>query len=237
MFSMEYEVGDVVMCTVDRIVGTVVFVQIEGGPQGSIILSEIAAGRIRNLRDHVVPKKKIVCKILRVSPNGNIDLSLRRVTPKEKNEVLEMEKQEKSYVSVIKSVLGEKYLEVVKEIQSQESLHDFLEEAKENSLRLEKIVGKENSKKILDILLSHKNKKVILKKEFGLTTTQSKGIELIKELIGNIKDVEIKYVSAGHYSIKIEDNNLKSADSKFKEIIEDIELKAKKLGVEFNVRK
>ena len=62
--------------------------------EGTIITSEIAPGRIRNLRDYVVPKKKIVCKVLRISGN-RIDLSLRRVTQKEKKEVLEQFQQEK----------------------------------------------------------------------------------------------------------------------------------------------
>ena len=105
---MELEVGDVVLCTVDRIAGTVVFVKIDRNGEGNITTSEIAPGRIRNLRDYVVPKKKIVCKILRISPNGNINLSLRRVTQKEKKEILEQYKQEKSYKSVLKSILGEK---------------------------------------------------------------------------------------------------------------------------------
>ena len=77
---MELEEGDVVLCTVERIVGTIVFVRIKGDGEGSITMSEIAPGRIRNLRDYVVPKKKIVCKVLRISPNRNTDLSLRRVT-------------------------------------------------------------------------------------------------------------------------------------------------------------
>lgn len=232
---MDYEVGDVLMCTVERIAGTIVFVQIEGGVQGSIILSEIAAGRIRNLRDYVVPKKKIVCKILRISPSGNIDLSLRRVTPKEKKEVLEKMKQEKSYVSVIKSVLGDKAGKVIDDIKKEENLYDFLEEAKENSSGLEKVAGKDGSKKILDILLSQKKKKVVLKKDFSLTTTQPNGIELIKELVGKLEGVEVKYISAGKYSMKIEDESLKAADSKFREISEELEKKSKKLGVEFRV--
>ena len=79
---MNLEAGDVVLCTVDRIVGTTVFVNIEGDGEGSIVFSEIAPGRIRNIRDYVVPKKKIVCKVLRISGN-RMDLSFRRVTLKE----------------------------------------------------------------------------------------------------------------------------------------------------------
>ncbi|MFC1666130.1 S1 RNA-binding domain-containing protein [Nanoarchaeota archaeon] len=232
---MELEPGDVVMCTVERIVGTIVFVNIDGYGQGSIVLSEVSAGRIRNLRDYVVPKKRIVCKVLRISRNRNIDLSLRRVTLKEKKEVLEKVKQEKSYISIIKSVLGEKANIIIAEIRDKESLYDFIEEAKTDSKNLEKITGKEDSKKILDILLAQKKKKVILKKEFNLTTAEANGVELIKDLIGKIKNAEIKYISAGKYSIKIEDENLKLADNKFKEIVEDIDKKSKKLGFEFSV--
>ena len=54
------EEGDVVLCTVTKIEGTSVFVNIEGDGEGSIIVSEIAPGRIRNLRDYVLPNKKIV---------------------------------------------------------------------------------------------------------------------------------------------------------------------------------
>jgi len=86
---MELEVGDVVLCTVERIEGTTVFVNInETGQQGGIILSEIAPGRIRNLRDYVVPKKVIACKVLKISGN-TIELSLRRVTLKEQKEAKE----------------------------------------------------------------------------------------------------------------------------------------------------
>ena len=55
---MELKENDLVLCAVDRIVGTIVFVKIEGEKkEGSIILSEIAPGRIRNLREYVIQKK------------------------------------------------------------------------------------------------------------------------------------------------------------------------------------
>ncbi len=148
---MELEEGNLVLCTVDKIEKTNVFVNIDGNGQGSIILSEIAPGRIRNLRDYVVPKKRIVCKILRIRGN-NIELSLRRVSQKEKKEVLEEYKQEKSYTSVLKSVLGNKVEEIIRKITEQERLYEFLQEAKENPKRLEEITGKADAEKIMIIL-------------------------------------------------------------------------------------
>ncbi|MFH1787253.1 MAG: hypothetical protein ABH811_00450 [archaeon] len=231
----QLEVGDVVMCTVDRIVGTVVFVKIDGNGEGNIILSEIAPGRIRNLRDYVVPKKKIVCKVLRIS-DEKINLSLRRVTQKEEKEIKEQYKQEKSSESVLNSILGKKAEEIIQGILKQNTLYNFLQKAKENSKEIENLLGKEDAKKILDILKNQKQKKAILKREIKLTTTKSNGLSLIKEILGNIKEVEIKYISAGKYSIKNQAEDIKKADNQLKEILKSIADKSKKLGVEFSVK-
>lgn len=232
---MELEVGDVVLCTVDRIAGTIVFVKINGNGEGSIILSEIAPGRIRNLRDYVVPKKEIVCKILRIS-GDRIDLSLRRVTQKEQKEIKEEYKKEKSYKNILKSVLGEEANKIIKEILKQEKVYWFLQKAKENPKELEKIAGKNNAKKILDILKTQKEKKVFIKREFSLTTTKPNGLKLIKDILGKIKGAEVKYLSAGKYTLKTESGDLKTADNKLKEIIKEIEKKAKKQGMEFSMK-
>jgi len=230
------EVGDFVLCTVDRIVGTVVFVKIDNEGEGSIIMSEIAPGRIRNIRDYVVPKKRIVCKILRISSNGNIDLSLRRVTPKDKKEVMEQNQQEKSYTSILKSVLGDKAEEIIKKISEKDKIFSFLEEAKIKSQELEKLVGKKDSEKILDILNTQKKKKKIVKKEISLTTIKPNGIILIKKLLEIFKNINVRYISAGRYSLETESEDIKTADKKLREMIELAEKDSKKLGVEFSVK-
>lgn len=233
---MALEVGDIVLCTVDRIVGTVVFVKIEGEKtEGNIILSEIAPGRIRNLRDYVVPKKKIVCKVLRIS-GDTINLSLRRVTQKEKKDILEQFNQEKSYESILRSILGEKSEELIKKIKEKENLYDFFEEIKKDSKNLERFAGKENSKKILEIIKTQKTKKYTVKKEINLTIDKENGLEIIKKVLGEVKEAEVKYISAGRYSIKTEDEEMKKADNKLKEIIKEIEKKAKENKMEFSIR-
>ena len=233
---MELEVGDIILCTVDKIVGTTVFVNLDNTQeQGFISLSEIAPGRIRNIRDYVVPKKTIVCKVLKIS-GKTIELSLRRVTPKEQKELKERKKQEKSYTSILKGILKEKTSEILIEINKIKSAYLFLEEAKENPKELEKIVGKEDSKKILDILNSQKQKKAILTKILYINTKQPNGLNLIKELLKDLKDVEIKYISAGKYSFKLEAMDLKKADHQLKEIVEELEKKAKKQNIELTLK-
>lgn len=228
------EEGDNVLCTVDRIIGTNVFVKIEGDGEGIVITSEIAPGRIRNLRDYVVPKKKIVCKILRIS-GDRIDLSLRRVTQKEQKEIMEEYKLERSYTNILKTILGDKLEEVVDKITKEGRLGDFIEEAKENSKKLEELVGKEKAEKILNIIKIQKQKNFIIKKEVILRTIKSNGVELIKKILEGIKDAEVRYISAGHYSLKIESNDGKGAENRLKLIIQNIEKTAKKDGIDFSI--
>ncbi len=231
------EPGDIVLCTVDRIVGTVVFVKIDGNGEGGIIMSEIAPGRIRNLRDYVVPKKRIACKVLRVS-GDRIDLSLRRVTQKEQKEVIEQENQEKSSKSILKTILGEELAEKkIKEIYSQNnSLHEFLHQSKENPKELDKIFEKEHARKILDILKNQKQKKAEIKKEILLTSNAEDGLDKIKRVFAEKGKAEIKYLSGGRYSIKIEDIELKKADNSLRIILQEIEKKAKQEGVQFAIK-
>ena len=233
---MEIEQGDIVLCIVERIERTIVFVKIQDHGEGSIVTSEISPGRIRNIRDFVVPKKKIVCKVLRINSNGNIELSLRRVTQKEKNEIIKQEKQEKSYTSILKTILKDKAEKAIQEIKKQDKIYNFLQEAKENPKELEKIVSKKDSEKILNILKTQKKKTAIIKKEFQFTTFEPNGINTIKKVLSEIKDAEIKYISAGNYSIKTEAETLKIADQKLKDILNNLEKQAKKFKIKFSIK-
>ena len=230
---MEIEPGDILLCTVEKIVGTVVFVHIEGTPlQGTIILSEVAVGRIRNLRDYVVPKKTIVCKVLRIQEN-NIELSLRRVSQKEQKEALEKYKLEKSYISVLKSVLSEKAGEAIEKIKKEGNLVEFLEGSKSNSEKLKKIVGKANVEKIIEILKKQKKKKIEIKKEIKVHSSRPDGLSIIKKIFGDTNKIKIRYLAAGRYLLTSEGETIKKADSKMKEEVEKIEREAKKEKIEF----
>lgn len=233
---MEIEQEDVVLCTVEKISGTTVFVSVEGTEKsGSIVFSEVAPGRIRNIRDYVVPKKTLVCKVLKINPN-NLELSLRRVKEKERKEVTEQYKIEKSYVAILKSILGEKTKEIINQIKNEDTIYNFLEEAKEDSKKLQELVGKENTDKIIEILNSQKKKSVILKKQIEFSTQRPDGLNIIKEILGNIKEAEVKYIAAGKYSLNREDEDLKKADTKLMQIISNIEKEAKSSGVDFKYK-
>ena len=77
------EVGDIVIGTVIRIEPYGAYVKLDeyDGKEGFIHISEISSTWVRNIRDYVREKQKVVAKVLRVDKIKNhIDLSLRRVT-------------------------------------------------------------------------------------------------------------------------------------------------------------
>lgn len=232
MMNKQLEEGQIVLCTVKNIVGTTVFVKIEDyNKEGTIVTSEIAPGRIRNLRDYVVPNKKIVCKILRIDKE-HLDLSLRRVTAKEKKELLEFYEREKNLIATLKTISKEPE-KIIEKIKQNSSLVDFFEHAKENPSLLDTIISKDEATKLLKILKEKKEKEVIVKKKFSLTSQAEDGIIKIKKIVPQ----DATYIAAGKFLIAIKNKNYKDANSKINEILQNIEKKAKQENCVFSVEK
>ncbi|MEM2956210.1 MAG: S1 RNA-binding domain-containing protein [Candidatus Pacearchaeota archaeon] len=235
------EEGELLLCTVTRIMGTTVFVNIENyNKEGVIATSEIAPGRIRNIRDYVTINKKIVCKVLRVNKEkGNIDLSLRRVSQKEAHKVLEEYKKEKDSFLILKIVLKEKALQIAEKIKRKySSLNKFLEKVRENNSLINEFVSQEEAEKILDLLKEKMKEKVYSQKAIiSISSNASNGISIIKDALLSAKNVKISYIGAPYYSIVAESNDPKDAEKKLKSAIEIITGKIKMMGGKIEVKK
>lgn len=240
MDNEQLEEGQIVLCEVQKIIGTTVFMKIQGNGEGTLITSEIAPGRIRNLRAYVVPGKKIVCKVLRIKEN-NVYLSLRRVKQNERKELLDKIKKEKNYQAILKTVLGkEKAEKITEKIINQQSIFDFFEEIKENPKSLEKFTSKTESEKIIKILESKKEKPKQLKQIFTLSSKAENGINIIKEIIKNASEnseAELSYLAAGKYRITLTGPEFKELKTKSNEILQSLEKQAKKKNCMFSMMK
>lgn len=232
----KYKEGDLVLCIVRDVVKTIVFVETEDGVKGSINFSEVAPGRIRNIREYVVPNKIIVCKILNSRPD-HLFLSLRRVKDKDKKEMLEQYKKEKTIESVIKKILGERGEQLIKKIKSESNFFEFFESAKQDLKVLEKYFNKEEIEKITPILKVKKEKEKEVKKEFSLSCKESDGIIRIKKVLAPYEDKNISYLGNSSFMIKLKTHDLKHAGSELGQIMESTEKDAKKHKCEFNVKK
>ena len=241
MGDEQFEEGQIVLCHVERIIGTTVFVKIENNinGEGTITFSEIAPGRIRNIRDYVFPGKKIVCKILSIRDN-KMQLSLRRVKSNEKKELLEKIAKESSYRAILKTVLGEKSEKIIEKINHEFSIGEFFEKIKENQKLLEDYMDKENTEKIIKILESKKEKPKEIKQIFKLSNKSSEGIKIIKNILENsCKNTKcnIFYLGAGKYSISISGEDFKNLKIEINKVINSIEKQAKTTHSDFSLEK
>ncbi|PIN89209.1 hypothetical protein COU61_03150 [Candidatus Pacearchaeota archaeon CG10_big_fil_rev_8_21_14_0_10_35_13] len=242
--SIPLEEYQVILCTVKAVSKTNVIVNIEDlGIDGNIPVSEVAPGRIRNLRDYVVPNKKIVCKVLRVDPSGTVVLSLRRVSQKERKEVMDAYSKENTALSVLRVVIPDHSiaLDLSKRICSSESLklHEFFLKARDSPVILDKYFSKSDSVKLSKILLEKKERDKELKKEFSLSTSDHSGVLLIQEALGGCDSGDscsVSYLGGGKYVIKTSAKDLKTADNLLSSHIQSIEKFSKSKGMSFVVK-
>jgi len=240
--EQQLEEGQIVLCTVEKILGITVFVKIQENGEGTITTSEISPGRIRNLRDYVVPGKKIVCKILSIDNRG-IHLSLRRVKQTEKKELLDKINKERGYKSILKTALREQSEKVIEKITSEQTILDFFEQVKQDSKILEDYLSKEDSEKVLKILELKKEKPKEIRKIFKLSSKSSNGIGVVKNIIQDscnhhkCDTNHISYLAAGKYRLSLKGENFKALKTEMNKVLEEIEKQAKKQNCEFSIEK
>jgi translation initiation factor 2 alpha subunit (eIF-2alpha) len=230
---MELKVDDLVMCTVKSIEGTTVFVNIEEDGQGSISMSEVAAGRIRNLREHVSVNKKIVCKVLNIT-NDDVQLSLRRVTTKEKENILERYQKEKTAISQLKTI-SKNPEKIIEKIREKDKLWSFFDNARENPALLEKIMSKEEAQSLAKILLEKKESEKKAKKNIIVQSSGEAGIREIKEVL-DVPEIEIKYLGSSQFAVVGKAKDFKEANIKVSAAIEQIEKRAKEKKITFELK-
>lgn len=232
---MELKEGDLVLCKVKKIERATVFLEIEENGEGSMMLSEVSAGRIRNLRQYVAPNKKIVCKILK-KMNGHIQLSLRRVTAKERENVLEKHKKERKLAKLLETINNNSE-QIINKIKESTDFVEFFEEAKESPELLKKYFSLSESTKLEKLLSERTEKEKIIKKSFTITTNSPTGISDIKEILTtNLENIKIKYLGSSKFSITIKGKNFKETNKELTEILEKIEQKAKSKKANFKLK-
>lgn len=237
--------GEIVMCTVKKILPNSVFAYLDEykDREGFIHISEVSPGRIRNLRDFVRIGKKIVCKVLKVDrERGQIDLSLRRVSISVKRNKLDELKQEERAEKIL-GLIGKKldknleimYKEVGENIISKYgSLMKFFQAIVIENLDAKKELNlNDKLSKVLISVVKDKIKppEINLISKLVMKDYSSEGVENIKKILNAIKefgkkneyDLEITYLGAPNYRLKIKASNFKDAEKILKKISEKYE--------------
>ncbi len=239
---------EIVLCKVTKLFPNAVFVDLLEYDQksGLVHISEVAPGRIRNLRDYVSLDRQVVCKVLKVYKDRNhIDLSLRRVNSTERRQKLDEIKQElkaeqliTNLAKKVKRTVDDLYQEVASKVLKDYSyLHicfrDVVaEEVSLESLGIKKQLADEITQAVLD---KFKPKTITINAEIKLSTYAAGGVEKIKQVLQAVEKtsitVQLSYLGAGRYKVIIEDFDYKPAELTLKKIQDLVEKFNDKISV------
>ncbi|MBI2176094.1 S1 RNA-binding domain-containing protein [Candidatus Woesearchaeota archaeon] len=220
------EQDEFVYCIVTSVQSHSVFVKLEEyGLSGMIHISEIAPGRIRNIRDFVVENKPVVCKVIGVNQErGHIDLSLRRVTESQRrakvNDIKQEQKAEKIVELVAKQLnvpVAELYAQVSEKISGKfRSLFEaFMAIAKEEASISDLALPKDVAEALNSAVIQRIKPPIVeVKGKLALSSYASDGVSLVRDALklAEKEGAYVSYLGAGTYLVKVTADNYKSAE-------------------------
>jgi len=227
------EEDDIVLCTVTGVQPHSVFVTLDeyGGRTAMIHISEIAPGRIRNIRDFVQEGKKVVCKVLQINrEKGYIDLSLRRVNASQRRDKNDEIKQEGLCEKIIENVSREQkidvkvlYAEIIKKLETDTLFPSFEAVSKDELSLEEKGIDKKIADSIKTIILQRiKAPEVVVEGTFSLSSYAPDGVQIIKKALALITEGKVSYLGAGAFRYNIKSDDYKKAEKVLKATVEAI---------------
>lgn len=246
------EESEVVICTVKTILKDSIFISLDEyeNKEGLIHISEIAPGRIRNIRDYVKEGKKIVCLVLRVNKEkGHVDLSLRRASQSlraNKNESVKQEKKAEKLLEAACKKLNidlDKMYDLIgnKIIQKYGALYPCLQEIviKDESVLTSLGLDKKIAAEIVKIVKERiKPPEVRVDGTLSLMSKAPNGVDFIKKALKDAEDLakskkydlRIIYLGAPRYKLTIKSTDYKIAEKELSEISEIAIKEIKKAG-------
>lgn len=228
---------ELVLCNVTNIQPHSVFVTLDeyNNRTGLVHISEVAPGRIRNMRDFVKEGKKIVCKVLSVNvEKGHIDLSLRRVNETQKRQKLNEIKEQQLAEKIIEHVAkqrGESVIQLYEKVSEKllseyDSLFGAFIAVSQDVVSLEKFLDKKVAKDLADAIKARiKPPEVELSGDLVISSYAPDGISLIKDAFRSAvvgSGVRIKYKGAGIYHVLMKSEDYKSAEKMLKNVVDKI---------------
>jgi len=232
------ELGEIVVATVERITKYGVYVMLdEYGKEGFLHLSEISTSWVKNIRDFVREGEKIATKVLRVDPGRkHIDLSLKRVTKRERREKILLWKRSKKTEGLMRSAsqrLGLSLEEVHEKagVPLQEAFGDIYE-GLERAVREgpDALVKPGLSRELAEVLTEVAKEKIKIsmvkvKGDLDIRCTKPDGVLRIKEALLKAgkagaprgTNVRIYLVSPPKYRIEVMASDYKEANAILRE--------------------
>jgi translation initiation factor 2 subunit 1 len=244
------ETGDLVIATIETVTDYGAYAKLdEYNKRGLLHVSEISSSWIRNIRDHVRENQKVVLKVLRVDiEKGHIDLSLRRVTKREKKEKILSWKKDRKAETLLREVaekLGlsseEVYEKAAAFIEENYGLYEGFEKAvKEGAEALTKVGVPEELAKVFAKVAEERIRVKLVKVKgiIEIRCMKPNGVKIVKDSFldakeaEKAKDVDVRFyvIAAPKYSVEVLAENYKRAEEVLQNVAESVVSNAVKAG-------
>jgi translation initiation factor 2 subunit 1 len=236
------EVGELVIATITKIMDYGAYATLDEyeNTEGLLHISEISSTWVKNIRDHVREKQKVVLKVLRVdAEKRHIDLSLRRVSGKERQDKLLQWKRRRRVESILENAAEKLKIdpknfcnEVIGKLEEKYNdayigIEEMIEKGEEIIERLK--IPSEWAIAIIDVAKQKvKLPTVKIKGNLELTCAKPDGIDVIKKILIDLKNlkrskkvkVNVYAIGAPRYAVEITAKNYKDAEKTLQEIID-----------------
>ncbi len=236
------EVGDLVIATIETVTDYGAYAKLdEYNKRGLLHVSEISSSWIRNIRDFVREGQKMVLKVLRVDlEKGHIDLSLRRVTKREKIEKIMSWKKYRKAEALLRGVAEkvglsneEVYEKVGALVEEKYGLYEGFEKAvTEGTEILTKLGVSEELAKVFVAVAEERIhvKRVKVKGMLEIRCMKPNGVKIIKESFLNAKkaektkdsDIRFYVVAAPKYNVEVLAENYKRAEEVLQKVAQAV---------------
>jgi len=236
------EPGDLIIATVENVTEYGAYVKLdEFDKKGLLHVSEISSSWIRNIRDFVREGQKVVLKVLRVDvEKGHIDLSLRRVTKRERIEKIMVWKKERKAEALLRGVaektgmtVEDLYEKVGKPLEEEFGLYEAFEKAvKDGPEFLTKMSTPEN---IVTAFVEVAQERIHIpmvkvKGTIEVRCGASNGVKIIQEAFANAKKgeklgsakVRFYVIAAPKYSVEVLAEDYKRAEDVFEKVSQNV---------------
>jgi len=250
------ETGDLIIATIETVTDYGAYAKLdEYEKRGLLHVSEISSSWIRNIRDFVREGQKVVLKVLRVDhEKGHIDLSLRRVTKRERiDKVLSWKKERKAEALLhgVAEKVGlssdEVYQKTVPAIATKFDLYEAFEKsAVEGPEVLAELGVPENLAKAFSEVAKERIhvKMVKVRGVLEVSVTKPNGVKVIKEAFNKaksdkVKDANVKLyvIAAPKYSLEVQAENYKRAEDVLQKTAQNVVTIITKAGGQGNFRR
>lgn len=236
------ESGELVIATIKTVMDYGVYANLdEYNKRGFLHISEISSARIRNIRDFVRENQKMVLKVLRVDlEKGHIDLSLRRVTKRERIEKIKSWKKDRKGDALLNEVAERAGLsreEVFQQggaiLQEKYGLYEGFEKVlKEGVDVLAELKIPDDLAKIIFQIAEERIrvKTVQVRGVIEVRCPRPNGVKCIQEAFEEakktqeVKDAKIEFsvIAAPHYRVEVSAENWKRAEELIEKVGETV---------------